>query len=77
MKHAREVIDLMGSYPGREWKKREIVNYCIGKQPAGPQRKSAQQAIWRVLDTLRESGLVEQLPGESIQASRWRWKITT
>ena len=30
MKYAREVIELMGAYPGRDFRMREIVNYIEG-----------------------------------------------
>lgn len=58
MKYAREVIELMGAYPGRRFKVRQIVNHAAPR--ATPiQRASIRVSIHRVLRLLEESGQIE------------------
>lgn len=58
MKYAREVIDLMGVYPGRRFKVRQIVNHAA-PNATPKQRASIRVSIHRVLRQLEGSGQVE------------------
>src|SRR5260363_122536 len=60
MKYAQEIIDLMGAYPGRAFRMREIVKYVSGKEANDKERKQVRIGVWRVLNQLNES---ERHPG--------------
>lgn len=57
MKYAREVIDLMASYPGRQFRMCQIVNYVA---PGATTKQTAvvKTGVWRVLMALEASGQV-------------------
>lgn len=54
MKYAREVIDLMASYPGRQFRMWQIVNY-VAPDATNKQRAVIHTGVWRVLKALEES----------------------
>src|SRR5260363_332941 len=58
MKYAQEIIDLMGAYPGRAFRMREIVKYVSGKEANDKERKQVRIGVWRVLNQLNESGQI-------------------
>ena len=59
MKYASEVIQLMETYPGREWRMAELIRYVTGgRPPVGNDRHAARMAVLRVLNTLRDNGQV-------------------
>jgi len=57
MKYAHEVIDLLGAFPGRRFKMRQIINHVA---PRADQRQRAvvRTGVWRVLVALEESGQI-------------------
>jgi hypothetical protein len=58
MKYAREIIDLMGAYPGREFRIREIVNAIAGKKSSILGRTGIKKGVWRALQQLEEIGTI-------------------
>ena len=61
MKYAREVIELLGAFPGREFRMAQIVNYVARGRTLKPSERNAVRiGVFRVLEQLRESGQVEQ-----------------
>jgi hypothetical protein len=58
LKYAAEVMSLLAPYPGREFRMRQIVNYCAPKKADERERKRVQMAVYRVLQALAESGQV-------------------
>ena len=59
MKFAKDVIELMQSYPGRQFRMIEIVRYVAnGRRLALSERRSMRKGVLRVLESLAESGIV-------------------
>jgi len=73
MKYAHEVIDLMGAYPGREFRMAEILRYVSrGRVLQVKERNAARQAVLRVLDSLIESGQIrKEAPAEKSAYYVW------
>ncbi len=75
MKYAQEIIELMGAYPGRAFRMREIVNSIAGKKASDKARKQIRIGVWRVLNQLSESGqIIIQKRKENGAASRYSWR---
>jgi hypothetical protein len=75
MKYAQEIIELMGAYPGRAFRMREIVKYIAGKKANDKARKQIRIGVWRVLNQLSESGqIIIQKRKENGAASRYSWR---
>lgn len=74
MKYAKEVIDLLAAYPGREFRMIQIVRHVTRARVISPnQRNAVRIGIFRVLEQLRESGQVEQKKGAATSATyAWR-----
>lgn len=61
MKYAKEVIDLLAAYPGREFRMAQIVRHVArARDLTESQRHAVRKGIERVLNSLCESGQVEQ-----------------
>lgn len=73
MKYAREVIDLMGAYPGREFRMAEILRHVGRGRVLQPrERNAARQAVLRVLDQLCDGGQVtKESPAEKSAYYVW------
>lgn len=71
LRYAREVIDLLGAYPGRDFKPGHIVRY-VASQRCELVRPRLRVGVHRVLVALVESGQVEPIveQGELLDASR-------
>ena len=77
MKYAREVIDLLGAYPGRRFRMREIIRY-VAPRASGRQLAVVRTGVWRVLSALEESGQVEiKRSGSSGAHAEYCWKSIT
>lgn len=77
MKYAKEVIELMEPYPGRDWKMAELVNYVAGGRITHVrERNAARQAVLRVIDSLSASGQVIKRPSRTgvRNVVCYRWK---
>lgn len=61
MKYAREVIELIGAHPGREFRMAQIVQY-VSPRAAGSDRQRVRNGVLRVLGSLIENGSVEVQP---------------
>lgn len=75
MKYAKEVIDLLGAYPGRRFKMRHIVNH-VAPRSATQQRASIRELVRRVLLALEESGQIGSTRDEIENGSgaQYWWK---
>lgn len=58
MKYAKEVIELMGSFPGKEFRMNEIVRYVAKGSASKRERDAIRLQIRVVLNQLEESGCV-------------------
>jgi hypothetical protein len=76
MKYAREIIELMGAYPGRAFQMREIVNSIIGKEANSKAHRQVRIGVWRVLNQLSEAGqIVVERRKENGSAAKYRWQL--
>jgi hypothetical protein len=58
MKYARELIDLMGAYPGRKFRIGELVNYVAPPHASIRKRQTVRKGVSRVLAAMQESGSI-------------------
>lgn len=78
MLYAREVLELMGSYPGREFRIKEIINYARNGRNLTPKaRRSMHVAVFRVLRELEQSQTIEVERSQNGRYSIYRWKTIT
>lgn len=80
MLYARDVIDLLGAYPGRDWKMVEIVRHVSrGIEMNERQKRSIRKAVLRVMQALQSSGLVLVRPPTAARGgfAHYRWKSET
>lgn len=74
MKYAREVIDLLAAFPGREFRVAEITRHAArGRKLTAKERERYRRSVWRVLLTLAESGYVGILPADKSGAAALYW----
>lgn len=74
MKYAKEVMELMAAFPGRDFKMAEIVRYAAPSATV-QQRHTVRRAILRVMDGLIESGVVMRRPHHANGGfAAYRWK---
>ncbi|OZI57654.1 hypothetical protein CAL20_09770 [Bordetella genomosp. 4] len=74
MKYAREVIDLMACYPGRQFRMAEIMRHvgrCLSRSAAA--EEAMRRGVRRVLDHLVDSGQVERSGGNT-KAVAYFWR---
>ena len=75
MRYAREVMELMAAYPGRDWKMRQIVRY-VETIRNETRREKVRRGVHRVVALLIESGQVERdPPGQYGSYALYRWKL--
>lgn len=76
MKYAREVIELMSAYPGRNFRKREIVKYVYPCTQNTKERNAINRGVLYVLDWLIMAGSVLKTPPRSGNGSYalYRWQ---
>ena len=59
MKYAKEVIDLLGAHPGREFRMIQIVRHVADGHPSSPaQWERVRKGVRRVLDSMEDTGTV-------------------
>ncbi|GAB1830090.1 hypothetical protein [Achromobacter xylosoxidans] len=78
MKYAKEVMDLMAAYPGRQFRMQELVRY-VDPRAAGNDRHRIRTGVQRVLDQLAEVGTLEKREaGERGSFALYSWveKVT-
>ncbi len=78
MKYAREVIELLAPFPGREFRMAEIIRY-IGPRATGTDRMRVHKGVLRVLAHLIEQGNVEHCtPGVGRgEISTYAWVMSS
>lgn len=79
MKYAKEVIDLLGAFPGRPFKMAQIVRY-ISPGAAGLEREAIRKGVARAIDALEESGVVVVETSTSSKLNSpasYKWKSGT
>ena len=76
MKYAKEVIDLMAAFPGRDFRMMEIIKTISGKSPEEKERNRVRRGVRIVLLTLIESGHVILRPAIKLRGgyALYRWK---
>lgn len=77
MRYAKEVIDLMAAFPGRDFRMSELIHHVSKARKLSLKERSAMhQGIWRVLQQLAESKSVLIRPGRHGNGSYalYRWK---
>ena len=76
MKYAKEVIELMSAYPGRDFRMVELVNSVTSGKHTRKQRSAARRGILRVIQQLKESGCVIVRPPGKARGGYavYRWK---
>ncbi len=62
MKYAREVVELLAAYPGREFKAQQIVRYVCPNPQNTRERRAVRMGVHRVLSELRAVGTVLSRP---------------
>lgn len=72
MKYAKEVIELMSAYPGRDFRMIEIVRYVGAPKH---ERHKVRVGVSRVLQALQESGLILVRPPSHARGgyALYRW----
>lgn len=74
MKYAKEVIELLAAYPGREFRMAQIVRHVTkASDITSRQRQAVRVGIRRVLKELIESGQVTQAK-EGVTSSYYSWR---
>ncbi len=76
MKYAQEVIELMGAYPGRDFRMTEVIRYVKSDPKNQKERSAINQGVFRVLNMLAETGMVIKIPSRAGNGgyTRYRWK---
>jgi hypothetical protein len=75
MKYARETMDLLAAFPGRQFRMIHIVNSICGKNSSIKEKKQVRMGVWRVLKMLEESGHIEVEAQEGRGASaQYAWR---
>lgn len=77
MKYAKEVIDLMAAFPGRDFRMAQIIRHVTGgRNIPEPERHAVREGVKRVLRQLCDSGQVEQdKDGETSAYYSWRCSL--
>lgn len=77
MKYASEVIGLLGAYPNRKFRMRQIINH-VAPRANGRQLAVVRTGVWRVLQALEESGQVRIVrPDENGSHAEYCWQTIT
>jgi len=62
MKYAAEIINLMGAYPGRDWRMLHLVRYVCPKPKSIQERRAVRKAVLRAVQAIVETGVVTYHP---------------
>lgn len=79
MQYAREVMELMGAYPGRDFRMVELVRYVgNGRELDLRSKRAMRKAVLRVLGYLAGAGVVLVRPPASQRGglTTYRWRKT-
>lgn len=70
MKYAKEVIDLLAAYPGREFRMAQIIRHVTkGREISPVKRQAVRVGVRRVIDELVESGQAVRIKQTATTAS--------
>lgn len=78
MRFAREMMELMAPYPGRDWRMRQLVNYICNGRPIGREERNAmREAIRLVMEAFEESGAIHIKPSKEARGgfALYCWKV--
>lgn len=78
MKYAKEVIDLMTCYPGRQFRLMELVRHVSrGRDLSSSEKTKFQRGVQRVMEVLRSTGsVVIREPKEGSHGRTYAWCVT-
>jgi len=78
MKYAREVIELMGAYPGRPFRLGELVRHVSrGRDLDKKERTRLERGIQRAMEALEETGSITiHEPEEGRHGRNYIWHVT-
>jgi hypothetical protein len=77
MLYVREIMDLMGAYPGRDFKMVEIVNYVTGDRDTDVRKKRAiRKGALRAIEALQSTGCLLVRPPRASRGgyAHYRWR---
>lgn len=77
MLYARELIEFMGAFPGRDFKMVELVGYIAnGRKMDVREKRAVRKAALRAIDALSSSGCVLVRPPRATRGgyAHYRWK---
>ena len=78
MLYARDVIDLLAAFPGREFRMVEIVNHVARGRPGSKQQRNRyRQGVRRVMLALIDAKVAEFKPASRGGTTLYRWKCDT
>lgn len=78
MLYARDVIDLLAAFPGREFRMAEVVNHVARGRPGSKQQRNRyRQGVRRVMLSLIDAKVVEFKPARRGGTTLYRWKCDT
>jgi hypothetical protein len=75
--YAREIIELMGAYPGRDFRIKEILSYASrGRELSQRERHSMRIGVSRALQAFSDSGSVLIRPPRAARGgfAQYRWR---
>jgi hypothetical protein len=77
MKYARELMELMAAYPGREWKMAQLVRHCTAARVMTiKETRANRKAVLRALEALAVTGAVLVRPPSAARGgyAHYRWR---
>lgn len=76
MRYARETMELMAAYPGRDFRMGAIVRYIIGGNTETRKRKATREGVRLVMEHLVAAGAVHLTPAKGRGGfALYRWKV--
>lgn len=77
MKYAKEIIELMAPYPGRQFKMAHLVREATrGRELTAEQRGAARQSVLRAVNALILNGSVKK-ESIAVKSASYEWKSAT
>jgi len=74
MKYAKEVIGLMGAFPGQDFKMRHLVHHVnLGAKQSRAVYEATRRGVRRVLEQLIATGQVQKISGVT-NGTMYAWK---
>ena len=73
MKYAKEVIELMSAYPGREFEMKHLIRYVRPGKISRTTRTALHVSIWRVLNDLKSTNTITANKAENGYSAKYIW----